>query len=121
MKKELEAEYVMQYIYLQKANNKYMKNYDKIIKSSYLVYLDANTLHGCGMSQKWLGNGFKWVKKLSKFEKRYIKNYDENSNKGYVLQVDIEYSKNLFSLHKDWKNARSLLVTYIKKKTMLCT
>ena len=29
-----------------KANNKYMKNYDKSIESSCLTYLDANNLHG---------------------------------------------------------------------------
>ena len=29
-----------------KANNKYMKNYDKSIESSYLTYLDANNWYG---------------------------------------------------------------------------
>ena len=32
-----------------KANDKYMKNYDKIIESSYLEYLDANNLYEMGM------------------------------------------------------------------------
>ena len=31
----------------------------------------------------------------------FIKNYDENSNKGYILDVDVEYPKNLFNLHSD--------------------
>ena len=84
-----------------KANNKYMKNYDKNIESSYLVYLDANNLYGQGMSQKLLVNGFKWIKKLSKFNESFIKDYDENSNKGYFFEVDVEYPKNLFNLHSD--------------------
>ena len=41
-----------------KANNKYMKNYDKNIETSYLKYLDANNLSGWTMSQKLPINGF---------------------------------------------------------------
>ena len=43
-----------------KANNKYMSNYNKRIKSSYLMYLDANNIYGWTMSKKLPINGFKW-------------------------------------------------------------
>ena len=61
-----------------KVNNKYMKNYDKKIESSYLTYLDANNLYGQAMSQKLPVNGFMWYKDyLSDFNEDFIKNYDE--------------------------------------------
>ena len=84
-----------------KANNKYMKNYDKNIESSYLTYLDANNLYGWAMSKKLPVNGFKWENDLSRFNENFIKNYNENSDVGYFLEVDIEYPKQLWSSHKD--------------------
>ena len=84
-----------------KANDKYIKNYDKNNESSYLRYLDANNLYGLAMYQKLPINGFKWVKDLSKFNEDFIKKYDEDSNSGYFLEVDVEYLKTLFNSHKD--------------------
>ena len=84
-----------------KANNKYMKNYDKNIISSYLMYLNASNLYGWAISQKLPVNGFKWIKKLSEFNEDFMKGYDENSDKGYFLEVDVEYPKKLFNLHRD--------------------
>ena len=84
-----------------KAGNKYMKNYNKDMASSYLEYLDANNLHGWAMSQQFPVNGFDRVEELSKFDERFIQNHDEDSNKEYFLEVDVEYLKNLFNLHGD--------------------
>ena len=58
-----------------KANNKYMKNYDKSIEASYLMYLD--NLYGWEMSKKLPVDGFKWENDLSKFKENFIKNYSE--------------------------------------------
>ena len=84
-----------------KANNKYMKNYDKNQESSHFEYLDANDLYGCAMCKKLPVNGFKWVTKLDKFNEDFIKNYNENSNVGYYLDVDVEYPRNLHKMHGD--------------------
>ena len=78
------------------ASNKYIKNYNKSIKSSHLMYLDANNLYGWKMSKKLPINGFKWENDLSRFNENFIKNYDENRDAGYFLEVDIEYPKHLW-------------------------
>ena len=53
------------------------------------------------MSQRLPVNGFEWMEQLSEFDERFIKIYDENNDKGYILLVDIEYSKKLINLHRD--------------------
>ena len=82
-----------------KANNKYMKNYDKNTESSLLAYLDANNLCGWAMLQMLPVGNFEGIEKdnLLKFDEKFIKNYDENSNKGYLIDVDVDYPKNLHS------------------------
>ena len=84
-----------------KANNKYMKNYDKDLESSHIQYLDANNLYAWVMSQKLPVAGFKRIKNTSKIDEVFIKNYHEDENIGYFLNVDIEYPKELHDLHGD--------------------
>ena len=40
-------------------------------------------------------------KNISKFVEQFIKSYDEYSNKGYNLEADVEYPKDLHNLHSD--------------------
>ena len=53
------------------------------------------------MSQKLPAEGFEQIKKLSEFNEDLIKNYDQNSDKGYFAEVDVEYLKKKFNVHKD--------------------
>ena len=79
-----------------KANNKYMKNYNKNIASSYLMYLDANNLYGRAMCKKLPVSNFKWSDDLSVYTENFIKDYDERSGKGCILEVDIKYPNHLW-------------------------
>ena len=83
------------------ANNKYMKNYDKN-KESYLMYLDANNLLGWAMCQRFPVGGFKRkIKNIHKLNGGFVKNYDDDSNKGYILEVDVGHLENLLNPHGD--------------------
>ena len=75
-----------------KANNKYMKDYDKNKESSYLQYWDVNNLYGWAMSQKRPVNNFEWLENTSQFNEDFIKNYNEESDKGYFLEFDVQYT-----------------------------
>ena len=84
-----------------KTNNKYIKDYNKDAKKSFLQYNDANNLYGWAMSQKMSIDGFELEESISKFNEDFLKSYDEDSNKRYMLTVDVEYPKNLHDLHSD--------------------
>ena len=84
-----------------KANNKYMKDYDKNKESSYLQYWDVNNLYGWAMSQKLPVNNFEWIKDTSQFNEDFIKNYNEESDEGYFLEVDVQYLEKLHESHHD--------------------
>ena len=38
---------------------------------------------------------------MSEFNEEFIKNYDEDSDRGYILEVDVKYPENLHGLHED--------------------
>ena len=59
-----------------------------------------------------------------------IKSYDEDSDKGYILEVDVEYPKNLLNLHSDLpilsermkiNKYNKLVCNLLDKKSMLFT
>ena len=97
------------------ANNKYKPNYNSKVLSTYLMYVDANNLYGWTMAKKLPINNFKWCDALEMFTSDFIKNYEEDSDRGYLLEVDIGYPKELHESHRD------LPFLSIKKEKLLTT
>ena len=79
-----------------KANNKYMKDYNPKESSNYITYLDANNLYGWAMSQDLPTGGFKWV------SNKEIDLANISHRKGLILEVDLEYPKELHDTHNDY-------------------
>ena len=78
-----------------------MKDYDSSKESSYIQHLDGNNLYGAAMSQKLPMNGFKWVNDIFEINEKFVKSYNKNSDKGYILEVDVDYPSKLHKLHSD--------------------
>ena len=104
-----------------KANNKYMKKYNEKAPSKYIMYLDANNLYGWAMSQYLPTGGFRWMtqKQIDKID---LAKYTEDSDKGLILEVNLEYPEELHDLHNDYplgpekvKVTKNMLSDYCKK------
>ena len=99
-----------------KANNKYMKDYDKNKESSYIQYLDANNLYGKAMTEKLPVRGFTWMTDISRMDEEFVRSYDKNDIKGYILEVDVDYPNELQNLHSDFPFlAESMVINNTKK------
>lgn len=95
------------------ANNKYMgEKHDKGKSSKYITYFDVNNLYGYEMMKPLGYKGFRWSD-ASKF-KVSASNHDKNlkmikklvkckdpdkDHTGYVMEVDLDYPKDLHHLH----------------------
>ena len=84
-----------------KANNKYIRTYDKKAPQKYIIYLDANNLYGWAMSQYLPTGGFKWMTE-KQINSMNLALYKEDSKKGLILEVDLEYPDELHNLHNDY-------------------
>ena len=76
------------------ASNKYMEEkYDPSQPSKYLAYLDANNLYGWAMMKPLPVGDFKWM------EERELEHWEDFP---CILEVDLEYPKDLHDLHNDY-------------------
>ena len=84
-----------------KANDKYMQNWNPNEASKYLMYLDASNLYGWAMSHYLPTGNFKWLteKQINRINWFAL---EAERDKGFILEVDLGYPKELHELHNDY-------------------
>ena len=68
----------------------------KMNEWSCLKYWNVNNLYGWAMLQKLPVNGFKLIKDTSQFNQDFIKNCNRESDEGYFLKVDVQYTDYIY-------------------------
>ena len=82
-----------------KANNPMVEGYDPDKPTTYIMYLDANNLYGWAMSQALPTGGFEWNDPPSIQE---LIDHPSDADKGYILEVNLEYPEELHDAHNDY-------------------
>ncbi len=97
-----------------RANNPYMgEGYNPEEPTSYIHFVDANSLYGFAMGQKLPRADFKWLSQgeienfnIDTIPERYDSDVNNNNidgdSTGYVLEVDLQYPESLHDLHSDF-------------------
>ena len=80
------------------SNNKYMSSYDPDKPSTYITYLDANSLYSWSMNQYLPYGGFKWIDP----EGFSFDDVRADSETGHILEVDLNYPKELHDFHNEY-------------------
>ncbi|CAG2190062.1 unnamed protein product [Mytilus edulis] len=84
------------------ANNKYIpKTYDSTKESSYLIYQDCNSLYGLAMSMPLPTGKFRFLRDNEQAHFN-ISDVDLEGEKGYILEVDLDYPEDLHDSHSDY-------------------
>ena len=89
-----------------RANNKDLPvgMYDESKPSTYLMYFDVNNLYGWAMSQAMPKGGFRWLDDatVTALDVSSLPDgEDSEESEGYLLEVDIEYPKEIHDAHAD--------------------
>lgn len=83
------------------ANNKFMKEFDESKPSKFLIDLDANNLYGRCMMDHLPYADFEWCLPSDELVSEILQ-LSDTSEKGYLLQVDLEYDSRVHDLHEDY-------------------
>ena len=84
------------------ANNPMIAGFKPEMLTAWMLLVDANNLYGGAMRQFLPYGNFKWIHDLSKFTPDHIMSLGDEDDKGYFLEVDLEYPKELHDLHDQY-------------------
>ena len=76
-----------------------MNDYDPEKPSTFITYLDNNSLYGWAMSEYLPYGEIEWLENINEFD---INSINEKSDTGYFLEVDLEYPDELHELHNGY-------------------
>ena len=84
-----------------RANNEFVKGYDKDKEKSFITYWDVNNLYGAAMLEHLPYDEFKWLSndEIDDIDFNYV---SAESDVGYILEVDLRYPCELHELHNDY-------------------
>ena len=86
------------------ANNPYIEGYTPDKPTSYITYLDANSLYATAMSEPLPVGNFRFLTdaEIATFDLMKVKSDDEV---GYIVECDLTYPPNLHDAHSDYPMA----------------
>lgn len=83
------------------ANNPYLDNFDPTKPTSFIHYVDANNLYGASMSKPLPVGNFRWLEKKD-IESLNIYDLDADGDTCYILEVDLDYPREIHDWHNDY-------------------
>ena len=94
-----------------KAHNKFVPGYNPMLPSTYLLYIDMNSLYSGAMTESLPTHGFKFLsdKEIREFSLAKLNSIGADDDVGYILEVDLLYPKHLHDDHSDYPLAAEAL------------
>ena len=87
---------------ISKANNKYMKLYNRNEEDIFILGVDANNLYGYAMTKPLAFSGYEWITGSFQYLKSLLTETPEDSLIGYLAEVDLLYPMNIHSETNDF-------------------
>lgn len=85
-----------------KANNPLLgETYDPSEPTTYLMYLDCNSLYSSIMTKSLPYRNLRWVNKTKEWVRKKVNTYQPSDERGYLIECDLAYPASIHDITKD--------------------